>query len=236
MDRDTRHHQQTEDGSLTLYSVRYGQTYHSRHGARTECHHVFLEASGAADILRRGEPLRVLEIGFGTGLNFLLTADLAVARGTPLHYTAIERDLVGDDVFASLGYESLLGASHLIDRLRRWVFAIPSPGLTGLITCRLHDTLHLELLLGDATDTPIPTPAFDVVYQDAFSPDANPELWTPAFLARLFAALKPGGRLSTYASRATVRRALVESGFTVSTIPGPPGKREITVATRPPST
>ena len=76
-------------------------------------------------------------------------------------------------------------------------------------------------------------PAFDVIYQDAFSPDANPELWTPTFFARLFAALKPGGRLSTYAASTRVRNALIDAGFTVAKYPGPPGKREIMVATRP---
>lgn len=217
----------TSDGSQTLYSETYRQTYHSLFGARTESVHVFVEASGVADALRAGRPMRVLEVGFGTGLNFLLTADLALRHGAPLRYVALERELLESETFRALGYETLIEASLLVNRLYRWVFTLPGPDLSGLLTCRLHDTLHLDLLLGDATRTPLPEPAFDAIYQDAFSPDANPELWTPAFFSKLYAVLKPGGRLSTYSASRAVREALAEAGFVVEKRPGPPGKREI---------
>ncbi len=223
----------TEDGTQTVYSAAYHQTYHSIHGARTESVHVFLEASGAAGALREGQPLRVLEVGFGTGLNFLLTADLALQHGASLQYVALERELITSETFRALGYETLIDAPILVNKLYRWVFTLPGPDLVGLLTCRLHDTLHLDLLLGDAVETPLPPPAFDVIYQDAFSPEANPELWTPAFFAKLFAALKPGGRLSTYSASRRVHNALADAGFSVEKYPGPPGKREIIVATRP---
>lgn len=224
----------TNDGSQTLFSEAYGQTYHSMHGARTESVHVFLEASGVADRLRAGLPTRVLEVGFGTGLNFLLTADLALAHGASLHYVALERSLLASETFRALAYDRLIDTPLLADRLTRWVFTLPGPEVSGLLTCRLHDSLHLELLFGDATEASLPEPAFDAVYQDAFSPKTNPELWTPGFFRKLHTALKPGGRLSTYSASRPVRNALSEAGFSVEKQPGPAGKREITVATRTP--
>jgi tRNA U34 5-methylaminomethyl-2-thiouridine-forming methyltransferase MnmC len=223
----------TDDGSRTLFHDTFRQSYHSTHGARTEALHVFLEASGAADSLRAGEALRILEVGFGTGLNFLLTADLAASHRAPLHYVALERELLAPETLRALDHATLLTSFQLAETLYRWIATRPGGGGAGLLRCRLHDTLHLEVLLGDATATPIPEPAFDIVYHDAFSPNANPELWTPAFFTRLFAALKPGGRLATYSANGQVRRALVEVGFAVEKRPGPPGKREMTVALRP---
>jgi len=84
----------TADGSRTLRSSAHGQTFKSRLGALTESRSVFLEGSGVAARLAGGEPTRLLEIGFGTGLNFLVTAEAARVAGTKLHYVAVEVDLL----------------------------------------------------------------------------------------------------------------------------------------------
>jgi len=99
----------TADGLAPLFSARYGQTYHSRHGAGLEARHVFLDGSGAAARLDAGQPTHVLEVGFGTGLNFLLTAQHALAAGTPLTYTSLERDVLPATAFEALGYREHLG-------------------------------------------------------------------------------------------------------------------------------
>ena len=223
----------TADGFDTLYSTAYEQTYHSTHGALTEARHVFLEGTGVAERLAQRLPTRVLEIGFGTGLNFLLTAHRAASAHTRLHYTALEKDVLPADVLAPLNHGKRLGAVPLSEALLAWRRALPGTPSSGLYRHPFSETLALQLVVGDATEVPIPGPAYHAVYLDAFSPDANPELWTASFLARLFAVMHPGGTLATYSAKGSVRRNLEAVDFRVGKRPGPPGKREMLVAVRP---
>lgn len=219
----------TADGSKTLYSETYAQTFHSHNGALAEARHVFLEGSGVAARLAAKQPVRVLEVGFGTGLNFLLSADLALERGSSLHYCALERELLPASTVERLGYRDHLTHGELADSLLRALEDARSgqriavaPGVT------------LELLLGEATAQRLPAAGFDAIYQDAFSPDANPELWAEPFLRGLYDALRPGGVLSSYCVKGAVRRALQGLGFVALRRPGPPGgKREMLVAHKP---
>ena len=222
----------TADGFDTLYSAAFGQTFHSQHGARTEAEHVFLRGSGVEARLAVGEQTSVLEVGFGTGLNFLLTAQRAISAGAPLRYTALERDLLSADVLATLNHAERLGAAPLRDALLAWRRGLPEPVPPAAYHAALHDLVLLECLVGDATEITLPDVRYDAVYLDAFSPDVNPELWTSAFFARLFAVLKPGGRLATYSAKGQVRRNLAAVGFRVEKRLGPPGKREMLVAVR----
>ena len=219
----------TADGFATLYSTRYGQTYHSRHGAGLEARHVFLDGASVTARLDAGQPTRILEVGFGTGLNFLLTAQHALDAGTPLSFTSLERDVLTADTLRSLNYAERIDRSLvdlLIDRRARLSDAVP----TGRYRTSFG-TASLTLVVGDATDAVLPKNC-DAVYLDAFSPDANPELWKPASCRRLHRALKPGGRLTTYSVRRSVRDALAGAGFEIRKRPGPPGKRECLVALR----
>lgn len=214
----------TADGSLTLYSPAYGQTLHSHHGAVTESRHVFLRGSGVASRLGLGRPTSVLEIGFGTGLNFLLSADAALATGTPLRYVALDRSLPDRDLLATLGYGRHLSNSQLWTRFLTF---------RGSLTPEANPTFHygparLSLQLRDATDAPLEAEDFDAIYLDAFSPDVNPELWSEAFLSGLVTALSAGGILVSYSVKGEVRRRLARLGLEVARHPGPPaGKREM---------
>lgn len=217
----------TQDGSQTLYSEAFAQTFHSQQGAISESQHVFVTGSGVAARLSRGQATRVLEVGFGAGLNFLLTADLALAHDTPLYYRGLERTLLPTAIVSALGYRDALKHPELFDALMCW-WATP----TGAFTYRLA---RLVLLLGEATEQALGEAEADAVYQDAFSPAVNPELWSEAFLGQLGAALVPGGCLSTYSVSGLVRRRLAACGLTVTKRPGPPnGKREMLLACKSP--
>ncbi len=222
----------TADGFDTLYSPAYGQTYHSKHGALAEARHVFLEGAGVDERLAQGLSTRVLEVGFGTGLNFLLTAHRAAASQAPLHYVALEKDVLPAGVLAGLNHGPRLDALALRDALVAWRRALPEPPPFGIHGRRFSEILLLDLIVGDATIAPLPNLAFDAVYLDAFSPDANPELWTPDFLGRLFEVMRPGGKLATYSAKGSVRRGLEAVGFRTGKRSGPPGKREMLVAVR----
>jgi len=221
----------TGDGSRTL-RLPGGEGYKSLAGALTEARSVYLEASGVAERLRAGAPSRVLEIGFGTGLLFLVTAELADATGTSVDYVGVELAPPAPEALAALGYDQLLAPSPLPGELLRWRRALgasPAPGRHDL-TLR---TTSLALHVTDAL-TWSPGGAFDAIYHDAFSPRTNPALWDAGYLTSLASHLRPGGRLVSFTVAGAVRRALTGAGLNVVKAPGPPGgKREVLVAERP---
>lgn len=231
---------ETADGSKTLHSERYAQTFHSDKGAVTESKHVFLESSEAAPKLRAGESVSVLEIGYGTGLNFFLTADVALKHQAKLTYVALEQTLLPSSVIQQLGYEEHLENKEILESYLAFRQSLPENVKEGHYVFEV-EKVKLELLVGEATTQILganligtslfDASLFDAIYQDAFSPDVNPELWSEDFFAKLYKALKPGGKLTTYSVKGDVRRALQKVGFNVEKRPGPPGgKREMLVA------
>ena len=201
----------TEDGFDTLFSEQYNQTYHSIHGAAVEAEHVFFRGAGVEARCKDRLSTRILEVGLGTGLNFLFTAQKTKASRVPLHYTGLEQDLLSAELFASLNHAVKIPGPDL----SAWRRTLPSPTPPGVYTHNFSPHCVLELVVGDATLGSIPGPCYHAVYLDAFSPDANPELWSPVFLARLFALTCPGGRLATYSAKGIVRRRLAACGYGV---------------------
>lgn len=223
----------TGDGSPTFFDESVGEAFHSRHGAATEAVYVFLEGSGAAERLASGSPLAVLEVGFGTGLNFSLTAEAALAGGAALRYVALERAVLPAGALAALGFERF--APRVAPALVEWRAALPRVVPPGVHEFRLG-SVSLDLVVGEATNAAWGDGRFDAVYQDAFSPGVNPELWTEEFLGRLARALVPGGHLVSYCVQGEVRRRLAGLGLEVTKRPGPPGgKREVLTAVAGPS-
>jgi len=223
----------TGDGSSTLYSERYGQTFHSLHGAVSESRHVFLTGSGVAGRLAAGQPSRVLEIGFGTGLNCWLTADAALAGGAELELISLEQAVLPAAVLRGLEFGSVLQQPQLLEEYLAFRESLPEVVPAGRFSVKLGPQVQLALLVGEATSQELPTDWADAVYHDAFSPDANAELWTEEFLRQLQRALVPAGTLVTYSVKGEVRRRLQQLGFVVRKQPGPEGgKREMLVARR----
>ncbi len=218
----------TYDGSHTLYSGKFRQTYHSRFGAMEESRHVFLQGVRLEQLMAREETVHILEIGFGTGLNFWLTAGLFLAGRGRLVYRAVEAELLPAETFSRLNHARLLELEEPFAAFLQWRAGIG----TGESLFR-HDNVSLSLYLGDARQAAYPENHYHAVYLDAFSPDRNPELWSETFLNLLYRSLKPGGILATYSSRRSVREALTVCGFSVEKRPGPRGKREILSALKP---
>jgi len=209
----------TADGSHTL-SNDVGVLYHSHHGALQESKHIFIEAG--LEVAERCFPageLRVLEIGFGTGLNAFLAALKMAQMQRLLVYHTTELYPVSEDVAAGLNYPQLLGEGEAFFR--------------GIHAARWEETVQLSehfLLCKhklDAARQPLPSGPVHCVFFDAFAPEDQPELWTEAMFARVRAAMHPGAVLVTYCSKGVVRRAMETAGLTVEKLPGPPGKREI---------
>jgi tRNA U34 5-methylaminomethyl-2-thiouridine-forming methyltransferase MnmC len=200
----------TGDGSATLRSPLHGDTYHSLRGAAGEARHVFIEA-GFLQIA--DSPVRILEMGFGTGLNAWLTLVEAERSGRRVEYTAIELYPVGEEVAARLNYTD--------DKRFMAMHRAPWGEWTDVA-----DGFRLLKLNSDCAVTEI-SGTFDLVYWDAFATETQPELWTEEVFDRVFAAMPPNGILVTYSAKGDVRRALQAAGFTVEKLPGALGKRHM---------
>lgn len=206
----------TADGSPTVEIPDLGITYHSRHGAVQESMHVFIEA-GLRPLLSRatGETLRVFEMGFGTGLNALLSAEAIKDLPVNLHYTTVEQFPLQEAEVKELHFEGL--DDSLLQDMHTANWNEPVALRSNFTLLKLDtDLLSLEL-----------PGRFHLIYYDAFAPAAQPELWTVTVFQKLFNALLPGGILVTYCSKGDVRRALIAAGFEVEKLPGPKGKREM---------
>jgi tRNA U34 5-methylaminomethyl-2-thiouridine-forming methyltransferase MnmC len=208
----------TADGSQTIAVQEMNVTYHSRHGAIQESRHVFIEA-GLEYVLQghNEEQLSVFEMGFGTGLNALLSLQLAKDLDKRIYYFSVEQFPLTKEEWQLLAYGRQSGLEKEFEQLHtaEWDKDVQMSKQFVLHKCRqsLQDVRSVE--------------QFNLVYYDAFAPSAQPELWTTDIFKKLFALLRPGGVLVTYCSKGDVRRVMMASGFEVKKIPGPAGKREM---------
>lgn len=216
----------TADGSHTIYLPAVGEHYHSSFGALRESRHVFLEQGYDVAAACARDRLRVLEIGLGTGLNALLTWDRARHNLAPVAYTALEPFPVTEELACQLNYPDQLAA-----RAARQAFAALHRCRWGVIE-PLGEYFSL-LKLGITVEDFQPSGEYDLVYYDAFSPAVQPEVWTRSVFEKVFGCMSAGSLLVTYCAQGEVRRNLRSVGFALETLAGPPGKRQMTRATKP---
>ncbi len=219
----------TEDGSATLKPFEHSETYHSHFGAVTESREVFVKNSGIFHRLQSQQPSSILEVGFGTGLNFLLTAEIAGDHNCSLTYEALEYSPPPVSLSTALLRHNIPGQAPMVETLARYLekrIKAEQPPLT------IEQIITLNLRLEDARQAVLANQSFDAIYLDAFSSKTNPDLWTTTFLGKLHAALKPTGKLATYSVNRTFKDALQEAGFLWEKRKGPPGKREVLIAYR----
>ncbi|MBW6497908.1 MAG: tRNA (5-methylaminomethyl-2-thiouridine)(34)-methyltransferase MnmD [Bacteroidales bacterium] len=215
----------TDDGSHTLELVGMDEHYHSTFGAVQESRHVFIQ-HGLLALSGKNAVVNILEIGFGTGLNALLTLLEAEKAKQQVVYHALEPFPLQREEYELLNYPALMKKEGLQQTFinfheSEWDNDIEiSPGFT---------LRKKSSGLGEAN---LPANFFHLVYFDAFGPDTQPELWTQPMFEKLFLAMTAGGILTTYCAKGSVRRAMKASGLAVEKLPGPPGKREMTRAVK----
>jgi len=230
----------TADGSKTIFNPEVGENYHSRHGALQESRHVFLN-SGLRYFLDQREkkvlptgfvrtPLEgdlegaaVLEVGFGTGLNFLLTADYCVQHQLKLDYTGIEAYPLTHEMIGHTGYDDYVSPGTWTEFMGKYPQALTSQAGFGN-----NGSLHIDTrkLLDFKSEK-----LFDVIYFDAFAAIHQPEMWDEQAIGHTIKFLKPGGVFVTYAITGNLKRMLKALGLKVEKAPGAPGKREMLRAT-----
>lgn len=221
----------TEDGSATLFVPELNEHYHSVKGARTESQHIFIDMGLKASAAPQP---RVLEIGFGTGLNALLTLEAAEEEKRPVHYTGIELYPLAWEEVDALGYSN----NPLFEKLHTapWEEDVEiSPYFTlrkikGDANVVISDE---RLVISGCLSLITNHLSLNIVYFDAFAPEKQPEMWNEQLFRSLYVSMNTGGILTTYCAKGVIRRLLQTVGFRVERLPGPPGgKREILRATK----
>ena len=206
----------TEDGSYTIYVTEMNEHYHSIHGAIQESMHIFINAGLN---FCKSDIINIYEIGFGTGLNALLTAVESLKSNKIINYTAIEKYPVDKTLIDKLNYSQFAGESG------KEIFAGIHSAEWGK---KIQITENFNLLkLEDDLTTSIPDDLFNLIYFDAFGPDKQPEMWTLEIFEKISKVTSSGGIFVTYSAKGEVKRNLRANGFSVDLLPGPPGKRQI---------
>jgi len=213
----------TEDGSHTLSDDHSGETYHSIHGAINESKHIFIDA-GYDYIDKDISPIKIFEVGFGTGLNAFLTYHKAIEQKRKVQYVTVEPFPIGEEIYTVLNYPQLLG-----DALCESVFRLMH-SVKWDFPYVLSDNFVINKLKTKFQDIALQDDQFHVIYYDAFSPVAQEELWSKESFDKCYNALVDGGVLLTYSAQGQMKRNLKAAGFVVEGLPGPKGKREITRA------
>jgi len=210
----------TADGSNTIFNSEVGENYHSKHGALQESRHVFLK-SGLEYFLstHQTNQVSILEVGFGTGLNFLLSADYCTSNKIQLDYTGVEAYPLSEEMIAQTGYDQYVPG----ELWRQFIASYPQSLINSVqlnTNCQLQ-TVHCKLQDFQSERK------YDVIYFDAFAAAYQPEMWDEAAISHTIKFLKPGGVFVTYAITGNLKRMIKGLGLKVEKAPGAPGKREM---------
>ena len=213
----------TDDGSDTLFVRELGEHYHSTYGAVQESMHVFIDAGLRKCI----QPyVNIFEVGFGTGLNAYLTILEAIKTGQSVRYITVEKYPLAKEFWSAVNYPAIIPDVN--------------PELFRMIheakwneEVKITDFFSILKLSLDLTDVDYSVlPLFDLIFFDAFSPEKQPKLWETSIFCQLANQCTIKAKFVTYCAKGAVRRSLIEAGFTIERIPGPPGKREMLRGTK----
>ncbi|WP_026898682.1 tRNA (5-methylaminomethyl-2-thiouridine)(34)-methyltransferase MnmD [Daejeonella oryzae] len=210
----------TSDGSKTLFNSEVGEHYHSQNGALQESQHVFVK-SGLDFIIQKDQKktISILEVGFGTGLNFLLSADYCESNSIKLSYTGIEAFPLESEIISQTSYHQYVPPSI-------WQQFIANYKDAAGKSVEISNNCKLEISHSKLMDFSSKN-QFDVIYFDAFAAAYQPEMWTLNSLSHACAFLKEGGVFVTYAITGDLKRNMKSLGFSIEKAPGAAGKREM---------
>ncbi len=213
----------TADGSKTIYIPDMNENYHSTNGALQEAMHVFIQ-NGIRTFNSKDE-MTVFEMGFGTGLNALLTLVEAVNSNRTINYIGIEAYPVELELIKEINYE------HLVDKRFTASFSLMHSLLWGERHI-IHPNFTFQKIHAKIQDYLPLNASIDIIFFDAFGPKVQQEVWTIDVLKKMYDMLKPNGILVTYCAMGQMKRDLKSLGFKVEGLSGPPGKREMTRAVK----
>lgn len=206
----------TEDGSHTLFVPELNEHYHSVYGAIQESDFIFIKCG--LDYCTTN-PVRIFEVGFGTGLNAFLTFISATSQNREIEFTSIENNPLPKNLIDSLNYKDMVSkeVSRAFEHLH---------SCSWNVTNRISKNFTLFKIKADLTEYEVKG-KFDLVYFDAFGPDKQPEMWSDEVFKKISGITDINGIFVTYSAKGSVQRILKKHGFKVDLLPGPPGKRQI---------
>ncbi len=207
----------TSDGSTSIHLPNWEESYHSKHGAIQEAKHVFIK-NGLS--LFKGQSVSILEIGFGTGLNAFITFLESQLSSQMVDYVGVEGFPISSQEVLQMNYVNQLNAADFKAVFELFHFCKWEENVTISNHFRLTKRNQLFTEIDDINQ-------FDLIYFDAFGYRVQPELWSVEIFSKMYDALKSGGILVTYACRGPIKRAMIEAGFEIEKLDGPPGKREM---------
>jgi tRNA U34 5-methylaminomethyl-2-thiouridine-forming methyltransferase MnmC len=208
----------TKDGSHTIYLPEMDEHYHSIHGAIQESEHIYI---GQGFLQSTANPVSILEIGFGTGLNAYLTYCYGQKAKIAVDYCSLEKYPLTETEYRQLNYPRSIFPENeaVFEQMHRAEWGVIQPISPDFRLLKLQ----VDLLTHQFDNIP----QYDLVYYDAFAPEKQPEMWTDEILQKVASVVKINGILVTYCAKGTVRRTLASAGFNMERIPGPIGKKEI---------
>ncbi|MBF0598065.1 tRNA (5-methylaminomethyl-2-thiouridine)(34)-methyltransferase MnmD [Faecalibacter rhinopitheci] len=223
---------ETEDGSKTIHIEDWNETYHSIHGAVQEARHVFVK-NGLDHFKKINEPINILEIGLGTGLNSFITFLEAFTHNITVNYIGVEKFPVSPEEFEAINFfDDVFKFYPELKSRKDELYGI----YQKMFNCEWETTheislnFHFKKLQKDFFDLKGATKEkFDLVYFDAFGSQVQPELWEEELLTIVAELMKEVSILTTYAAKGSLKRAMKNNGFKVEKREGPPGKREMMV-------
>lgn len=206
----------TKDGSHTLFVPELNEHYHSVHGAIQESEYIFIKCGLN---FSNADPVRIFEVGFGTGLNAFLTAVNSVSKNRKIFYTAIEKYPLQDSLINGLNYKSFSPpeSAYLFERIHNSKWDIGQEISNNFTLKKIKGDIAKQEISGD----------YDLIFFDAFGPDKQPEMWTDEVFRKIAEITVHNGILLTYSVKGDVKRTLRKNGFKVNRLPGPPGKHQI---------
>jgi tRNA U34 5-methylaminomethyl-2-thiouridine-forming methyltransferase MnmC len=211
----------TDDGTQTIFSHYFDESCHSSSGALEETLQNYVLGTEVPSRLQTSQMAQqiftVLEVGFGTGIGYSATIDALKSRSiSPKSLSFISTEL--DEKLALFALENLVQGQYL-----KGYEKVIESGLTYFkgIT---HDGQFMKVLIGDARET-IPQwraqgEKVNAIYQDPFSPNKNPSLWTVEWFEELRSVSDLDCILSTYSSTKGIWKSMLEAGWRVSEAKG----------------
>ena len=208
-------------------SQAFEDVYFSRDGGIEETDYVFIKGNGLEERWQGRERFTIAELGFGTGLNFLVALKrfrAMAAPGATLHYMGIERFPFKREVLAELLALQPELAAEAAELLAAYPLRLP-----GLHRIHLPQVV-LTLMIGEVAELlPEITMPVDAWFLDGFAPAKNPQMWGDAILSLVGEKSAPGATFATFTAAGAVKRGLQAAGFAVEKIPGFGHKREMLV-------
>ncbi len=211
---------QTSDGSHTIYDESLNETYHSIHGSINESNHVYVNAGLKQFIYEsRKKHVNILEVGFGTGLNFLLLYDFLKKRNIKVDYHTIEPNPLNDSVLEKLNFSKIIGS---VDE----IFKIIHKSKTDELV-EIDKKITFLKSVDTIENIKLKERKYDIIFFDAFAPSKQPDIWSYNNLNKIHSSMGEDSILVTYCSSGKFKKTLHDLGFKVEVLDGPKGKKEM---------